>query len=134
MAEITSSQFEQIITLLHELKSNLSDVKADINSLSEKFDAYTTPQPKRAVISVPSIDGWNTESITLSAEVWSKVQHGERVVVTNEIDLGGTLHRCYWEFCGGIGGTIKWDVEYGVGDIETEYENTLVKDDIEEID
>lgn len=123
-----------VITLLQELKGELQEVRADIGLLKEQIEASSKAQPKRAVITVPSIDGWEQDSITLSTEDWSRVKRGESVVLTSEIDFGGTLLRNHWEFCGGIGGTIKRDIEWSDGDIETEYEITLVMDDVEEID
>ncbi len=134
MAEKTSAQLAEIITLLRELKLDIKEVRTDFDSLKEKLEASTKPRPKRAIITAPSIDGWDEDTIELSAEEWALVKGGERVIVTNEIEFGGGPLRSHWEFCGGIGGTIKRDVEWHEGDIETEYENTLVKSDVEEFD
>jgi len=67
-----------------------------------------------------------------NAHSWSLLN--ARRQVTTEGDFGGEMLRSHWEFFGGIGGTIKRDVEWSEGDIEAGYERTLVKDDVEEID
>ena len=124
----------QIVTLLHELKGELQEAKADIQWLKEKLEVSAKPRPKGAIITAPSIDGWEEDTVELSADEWARVKRGELVRVSNQFEFGGEMLRSHWEFCGGIGGSFKRDVEWGEGDIETEYESTLVSADIEEVD
>ena len=134
MAEKTSTQLAQIISLLNDMKTELNEAKDDIRWLKEQVVISNTPRPKRAIITVPTIDEFEEETICLSVEDWARVKRGELVVVTTVGDFGGDLLRSHWEFRGGIGGTIKRDVEWGDGDIEAGYERPLDKDDVEEID
>lgn len=127
-------QNSELTALVREIKLELIEVRKDIRSLNEQLTVAMTPTPKRAVITVPSIGGWEVDTIKLSVKEWAQVKRGEMLRVVTEDDFGGELLRSHWEFNGGIGGTVKRDVEWASDDIETEYIGTLTMNDIEEIE
>ncbi len=133
MAEKTSPQLAQIIMLLHELKGELQEARADIRSLQVQANAAKNPRQMRAVITLPFTYELGDPSIELTVEEWNRVKAGETVKLSGkglnpEAVFLGLDH---WEFSGGIGGTVKLDVEFE-GRRETEQTEILDAEMIEE--
>lgn len=122
---------------VQELRRELCEAQADICMLKDQLAVASANRRKQAMITAPSIDGWEDYTVTLSAGEWEKVKRGEYVKVTGPSVRFGEdrVLQDYWEFFGGVGGRFSYSIDWGDGgEIEEEYVNNLVAHNIREID
>ena len=137
VASNTEKQLAQLTTLLHELRTELQEAKADIALLKEHFLKPEVPKRKYAVITLPFTYELDEPAIQLTEDDWSRVKRGETVqLISKGLELSDEETLMYrWTFTGGIGGRVRLDVLFGnEGEFETEQEERLTADLIDEFD
>lgn len=110
-----ANELAQITALLHELKSELQEVRADVGFLKEQVLEGKKPRRKYAVVTMPFTYEYDQPSITLTEENWNRVKNSETVQLMGKgLEIEGEEPLIYrWTFSGGIDGQVKIDVQFG---------------------
>ena len=131
-------QLADITKLLLDLKRDLEEARADIRWLKKKAGFGQKPIRKRAIITMPFTYEFDEPSIELCADDWDRVKRGETVKIKGKghIICDEVTYCDYWEFNGGIGGTVKLDLGLDENDEnpETAYVERLDSEVIDEFD
>lgn len=104
----------ELKTMLLTLTKELQVARADLHWLKEQMFRVCDMQPKRAVVTLPMSQQFGEMTTALTAWEWDAVKNGEHLRKCGDGQWRDGEFYCwdYWEFVGGIGGSVTLSVKY----------------------
>ena len=108
----------ELKAMLLELTKELRDARTDIAWLKKQMYEVCDMQPKKAVVTLPKSPQFGEMTIALTAWEWDAVRNGEHLRKCGDGQWRDDEFYCwdYWEFVGGIGGSVMLSVKFGDDD------------------
>ena len=109
-----ATQFGELKELLFALTKELQDARTDIAWLKKQMYEVCDMQPKKAVVTLPKSPQFGEMATALTAWEWDAVRNGEHLRKCGDGQWRDDEFYCwdYWEFVGGIGGSVTLSVKF----------------------
>jgi hypothetical protein len=113
-----ATQLCELKAMLLTLTMELREARTDIAWLKKQMFEVCEMKPVRAVITLPKSQEFGQMTTELNAWEWDAVRNGEQLRKCGDGQWRDDEFYCwdYWEFVGGIGGSVTLSVKFGDDD------------------